>query len=76
MANVDRADLTALGALRPRLGLVLVAAIRPSAYGRVDVGPEPAAPGAIVVPVSAGSPFRSAWNQAVVTCQRSAAVRS
>jgi uncharacterized protein (DUF58 family) len=76
VANVDRADLTALGALRPRLGLVLLAAIRPSAYGGVDVGPEPAAPGAIVVPVTAGNPFRTAWNQAVITCQRSAAVRS
>jgi uncharacterized protein (DUF58 family) len=76
VANAERADLAALGALRPRLGLILLAAIRPSAYGEVDVGPAPAAPGAIVVSVSADSPFRSAWNQAVVTCQRSAAVRS
>jgi len=76
VANVDRADLSALGALRPRLGLILLAAIRPSAYGGVDVGPAPAAPGAMVIPVSADSPFRTAWNQAVVTCQRSAAVRS
>jgi hypothetical protein len=76
VANVDRADMVALGALRPRLGLVVLAAIRPSAYGGVDVGPAPAAPGSVVVPVSAGSPFRSAWNQAVVTCQRSATVRS
>ena len=76
VANVDRSDLTALAALRPRLGLVFLAVIRPSAYGGVDVGAAPAAPGALVVPVSAESPFRSAWNQAVVTCQRSAAVRS
>jgi len=76
VANVDRSDLVSLAALRPRLGLVVLAAIRPSAYGGVDVGPAPAAPGAVVVPVSAGSPFRNAWNQAVVTCQRSATVRS
>jgi uncharacterized protein (DUF58 family) len=76
VANADRADLAALGALRPRLGLILLAAIRPSAYGGVDVGPVPAAPGAMVIPVSADNPFRTAWNQAVMTCQRSAAVRS
>lgn len=76
VANVDRSDLVSLAALRPRLGLVLLAAIRPSAYGGVDVGPAPTAPGAIVVPVSAGSPFRNAWNQAVAACQRSATVRS
>jgi len=76
VANTDRSDLAALGALRPRLGLVLVVAIRPSAYGAVDVGPVPSAPGALVVPVAADSPFRSAWNQAVVTCQRGATVRS
>jgi len=76
VANVDRSDMVSLAALRPRLGLVVLAAIRPSAYGGVDVGPAPSAPGAVVVPISAGSPFRSAWNQAVVTCQRSATVRS
>src|SRR5258705_11492463 len=47
MANADRADLAALGALRHRLGLVLLVAVRPSAYGRVDVGSAPAAPGAL-----------------------------
>jgi uncharacterized protein (DUF58 family) len=76
MANADRPDLAALGALRPRLGLVLLVALRPSAYGGVDVGSAPAAPGAMVIPVSSDSPFRTAWNQAVMTCQRSAAVRS
>ena len=76
LANADRTDFAALGALRPRLGLVLLVAVRPSAYGSVDVGSAPAAPGAMVVPVSADSPFRTAWNQAVMTCQRSAAVRS
>jgi uncharacterized protein (DUF58 family) len=76
MANAERTDLAALGALRPRLGLVLLVAVRPSAYGGVDVGSAPVAPGALVIPVSSDSPFRTAWNQAVVTCQRSAAVRS
>jgi hypothetical protein len=76
VANAERSDLAALGSLRPRLGLILLAAIRPSAYGGVDVGPPPTAPGAMVIPVSTDSPFRTAWNQAVVTCQRSAAVRS
>ena len=76
MANAERSDLAALGALRARVGLVLLVAIRPSAYGAVDVGSAPVAPGALVVPVSADSPFRTAWNQAVVTCQRGATVRS
>jgi uncharacterized protein (DUF58 family) len=76
MANADRSDLAALGTLRTRLGLVLLVALRPSAYGGVDVGPAPTAAGAVVVPVAADSPFRTAWNQAVVTWQRSAAVRS
>ena len=76
VANAERSDLAALGALRPRLELVLLVAIRPSAYGAVDVGSAPVAPGALVVPVSADSPFRTAWNQAVVTCQRGATVRS
>jgi uncharacterized protein (DUF58 family) len=76
VANADGNDLKALGALRPRLGLVLLCVIRPSAYGQADVGPTPAPPGALVVPVSADSPFRTAWNATVATCQRSAAVRS
>jgi uncharacterized protein (DUF58 family) len=76
VANAERSDLAALGALRPRLGLVMLVALRPSAYGGVDAGSAPAAPGALVVPVAADSPFRTAWNQAVMTCQRSAAVRS
>jgi hypothetical protein len=76
VADVERADLVALGALRPRLGLVFICAIRPSAYGELDVNPVPAAPGALVVPVSSSSTFKTAWNQAVVTCQRVAAVRS
>jgi uncharacterized protein (DUF58 family) len=76
MADAEMSDLAALGALRNRLGLVIVVSIRPSAYGEVDVGPVPAVPGALTVPVSSTSPFRNAWNQAVVTCQRGTTVRS
>jgi uncharacterized protein (DUF58 family) len=76
VADVERTDFVALGALRARLGLIFICAIRPSAYGEVDVNPVPAAPGGLVVPVSSTSPFKSAWNQAMVTCQRGAPVRS
>lgn len=76
VANVSRGDLSALGMLRPRTGFVALATIRPSSYGGVDVGPPASVPGAVVVPVTADRPFREAWNQAVITCQRSAAVRS
>jgi uncharacterized protein (DUF58 family) len=76
VANADQADLNALGALRPRLGLVFLCVVRPSAYGGTDVGSVPVPPGALVVPVSADSPFRTAWNTMVATCQRSAAARS
>ncbi len=75
VANAGKADLIALGALGAR-NLVALALLRPSAYGGVDSGSPPAVPGALVVPISAGSPFRNAWNQAVITCQRSATVRS
>jgi uncharacterized protein (DUF58 family) len=75
VANAGKADLIALGALGAR-NLVALALLRPSAYGGVDSGSAPAVPGALVVPISAGSPFRNAWNQAVITCQRSATVRS
>jgi len=76
VANAGKADLAALGTLSHRTNLVALALLRPSAYGGVDVGPPPAVPGALVVPISAGSSFRSAWNQAVITCQRSATPRS
>jgi hypothetical protein len=76
MADAERSDMASLGALRHRLGLVLLVAIRPSAYDEVDVGPAPAVPGALTIPVSSTSPFRTAWNQAVITCQRGATVRS
>lgn len=76
VANASADDLSALGAMRARCGLVMVTVLRPSSYGGTDVGPAPVASGAVVVPVSATSPFRDAWNQAVISCQRSAAVPS
>jgi uncharacterized protein (DUF58 family) len=76
VANAGKSDLAALGTLSLRTNLVALALLRPSAYGGVDVGPPPAVPGALVVPIAAGSPFRSVWNQAVITCQRGATVRS
>jgi uncharacterized protein (DUF58 family) len=76
VANASRSDLSAFGTLRARTGLVVVATIRPSAYGGVDAGPPAVIPGALVVPVTGSAPFREAWNQTVVTCQRSAAARS
>jgi hypothetical protein len=76
VADVERTDFVALGALRARLGLIFICALRPSAYGEIDVNPVPVAPGALIVPVSSTSPFKSAWNQAMVTCQRGAPVRS
>jgi hypothetical protein len=76
VADAERHDLAALGALRNRLGLVMLVAIRPSAYGEIDVNPVPAVPGAMTVPVSSTSPFRTAWNQAVVTCQRGVTARA
>jgi uncharacterized protein (DUF58 family) len=76
MANASHADLASLGALRPRVGLVVLAVLRPSSYGGVDIGPDPMVPGAHTVPVSAALPFPDVWNQTVVTCQRSATARS
>jgi uncharacterized protein (DUF58 family) len=76
VANAGKSDLAALGALGARNNMVALALLRPSAYGGVDVGPPPAVPGALVVPISAGSSFRSAWNQAVIMCQRGATARS
>ena len=76
LANASRSDLAALGALRPRVGLVVLAVLRPSSYGGTDVGPAPMVPGALVVPVAASVPFPDAWNQAVISCQRSVTARS
>lgn len=76
VANAASRELTALGALAARSRMVAIALLRPSSYGGVDVGPSPAVPGAVVVPVTAGSSFRSAWNQTVIACQRRATARS
>ncbi|MGH9003573.1 MAG: DUF58 domain-containing protein, partial [Acidimicrobiia bacterium] len=75
VANAGKADLAALGTLSTR-NLVALAILRPSAYGGVDVGPPPIVPGTMVVPIGTGSPFRTAWNQAVISCRRGATVRS
>ncbi len=64
------AELAALGALRLRLGLVMIA----------HCGPEGAeagrsAAGAMVVPAGAGEDFVPAWNSAVVSCGRREVMR-
>ena len=51
-------------------------AIRPSAYGERRRRPRPGRPGRARGPRLGRQPLPHAWNQAVVTCQRSAAVRS
>jgi uncharacterized protein (DUF58 family) len=76
VGNAARSDLTALGGLKIRLGLVVLAVLRPSSYGGVDMGPLPQVPGALIVPVAADIPFPEAWNQTVISCQRSARARS
>jgi uncharacterized protein (DUF58 family) len=76
VANAPHSDLASLGALRPRVGLVVLAVLRPSSYGGVDSGPDPMVPGALTVPVSAAIPFPEVWNQTVVSCQRNATARS
>ena len=76
-ANISGDDLKALGALRARCSLVMIVNLRPSAYGGSGNGSAPVtAPGAVLVPVSSTIPFRDSWNEAVMSCQRSAAVRS
>ena len=76
-ANISGDDLNALGALRARCNLVMIVNLRPSAYGGSGGGNAPAGvPGAVLVPVSSTIAFRDSWNEAVMTCQRSAAVHS
>jgi uncharacterized protein (DUF58 family) len=69
------AELAALGALRSRLGLVMVAALRPSSYRGHKDPPSPTVPGAVIVPVTRSTPFATAWNQAVLSCRRPEAAR-
>jgi uncharacterized protein (DUF58 family) len=76
-ANISADDLNALGALRVRCSLVMIVNLRPSAYGGSGGGNLPASvPGAVMVPVSSTSGFVNSWNEAVMSCQRNAAVRS
>ena len=70
VADAAPAELAALGALRPRLGLVLIA--------RCESDGTPAAPsvpGAVVVPVPDVEGFPGAWDRAVLGCDRGGAVR-
>jgi uncharacterized protein (DUF58 family) len=84
VAGAAPAELAALGALRPRHGLVLVARCSldgPVAGGRQgDDNPGGAASahsagGAIIVPVGDTTHFPEAWNQAVLSCGRRDVVR-
>jgi uncharacterized protein (DUF58 family) len=73
-------ELAALGALRSRLGLVLIAQCGPqsraSAAGSERSGETPpSAAGAVVVPVADMTAFAATWNQAVRSCGRRHAVR-
>jgi uncharacterized protein (DUF58 family) len=70
VADASPAELAALGALRSRLGLVLIA--------RCEADGVPAAPsvaGAVVVPVQNADSFPGAWDQAVLGCGRREAAR-
>ncbi|HET9770569.1 MAG TPA: DUF58 domain-containing protein, partial [Acidimicrobiia bacterium] len=68
------AELAALAALRPRPGLVLIAACNPTP---AEPGPGTAGsvPGAIVVAAGAMERFPDAWNLAVLSCGRQDTVR-
>jgi uncharacterized protein (DUF58 family) len=72
VGDATAAEFSALGALRPRLGLVLIAQItqQPAA----TAGHAPSVPGALVVPVRHTNDFPEAWNQAVLSCGRREAV--
>jgi uncharacterized protein (DUF58 family) len=70
VADAAPAELAALGALRSRLGLVLIARCNPDLPGD---GPEMTTrslSGAIGVPVSDMKDFSEAWNKAVISCGR------
>jgi uncharacterized protein (DUF58 family) len=70
VADAGPAELAALGALRSRLGLVLIARCGPD----VPDGSARSFAGAIVVPVGDTIDFPEAWNQAVISCGRRHAV--
>ncbi|HKN37749.1 MAG TPA: DUF58 domain-containing protein [Acidimicrobiia bacterium] len=69
------ADLAALGALRSRLGLVVIAHCRSGGAALEGGSPHPAA-GAVVVSVGDTKEFPQAWNQAVLSCSRRDVVRT
>ena len=91
VAAADPTELAALGALRARLGLVLVAHCDPMALedrargvaggvarrGNGDQGEAsaPAVPGAVVVPVVDMAAFPEVWNHAVLSYGHREAVR-
>jgi uncharacterized protein (DUF58 family) len=64
LAAAPPAELAALGSLRPRLGLVMIADC--AAIGATVRS----APGAVVVPAAVGQDFAAAWNSAVFGCGR------
>jgi uncharacterized protein (DUF58 family) len=70
VGTAPAAELAALGALRPRLGLVMIARCAADVGDADGEATEPSAPGAVVVPVGAAQDFPSAWNAAVLTVGR------
>jgi len=60
-------ELAALAALRARLGVVVIARCGDEA---ALPPPEPAASGAVLVPIPADGDFTGAWNEAVLACAR------
>jgi transglutaminase-like putative cysteine protease/uncharacterized protein (DUF58 family) len=63
------AELAALGALRSRLGHVMIARGAPE-VSEAGEGTAPSAPGAVVVPVGTLKDFAAGWNAAVRGCGR------
>jgi uncharacterized protein (DUF58 family) len=72
VADAAPAELAALGALRSRLGLVVIARCNPSGE---EAGQGSGTAGAVVVSVGDMKDFPEAWNQAVISCGRRDAVR-
>jgi uncharacterized protein (DUF58 family) len=78
VADASPAELAALGALRSRLGLVVIARCRADTGERADAATEAstqAVAGAVVVAVGDTRDFPGVWNQAVLSCGRRDAVR-
>jgi uncharacterized protein (DUF58 family) len=66
MGDAKPDELSALGALRPRVGVVLIA----RTLGAADGAVVRSVPGAVIVPVEDTADFPDAWNQAVLSCGR------